>query len=225
MVLLDDIHLHGRFLLVIWILMSLRRSLSKPFCGLEILYLSKFMLAKDMVLFNLWLGFFSPPLNMSISLCGYSNILKLVKGNDMILTVATLVFQGNKFHVAWCHSASCEVFHQSYFFLLFLFILLLIGFLTFHVACVCRTSAEEAIQRMQGKMIGQQVIQISWGSSTSTARQVIVPLETVHFLTKWLNTSLNYIMINIICTFEIYENENHLIINLSSFKFYKIWHK
>lgn len=111
------------------------------------------------------------------------------------------------------------------FFLLFLFILLLIGFLTFHVACVCRTSAEEAIQRMQGKMIGQQVIQISWGSSTSTARQVIVPLETVHFLTKWLNTSLNYIMINIICTFEIYENENHLIINLSSFKFYKIWHK
>ncbi|XP_027341195.1 polyadenylate-binding protein RBP47B'-like isoform X2 [Abrus precatorius] len=33
-----------------------------------------------------------------------------------------------------------------------------------------RSSAEEAIQKMQGKMIGQQVIQISWGR-TPTARQ------------------------------------------------------
>ncbi|KAG4979650.1 hypothetical protein JHK84_033237 [Glycine max] len=33
-----------------------------------------------------------------------------------------------------------------------------------------RASAEDAIQRMQGKVIGQQVIQISWGS-TLTARQ------------------------------------------------------
>lgn len=33
-----------------------------------------------------------------------------------------------------------------------------------------RTSAEEAIQRMQGKMIGQQVVRISWGRSL-TARQ------------------------------------------------------
>ncbi|KAG4988534.1 hypothetical protein AAZX31_11G129800 [Glycine max] len=33
-----------------------------------------------------------------------------------------------------------------------------------------RVSAEDAIQRMQGKVIGQQVIQISWGSSM-TARQ------------------------------------------------------
>ncbi|KAK7262527.1 hypothetical protein RJT34_30101 [Clitoria ternatea] len=33
-----------------------------------------------------------------------------------------------------------------------------------------RASAEDAIQRMQGKVIGQQVVQISWGS-TSAARQ------------------------------------------------------
>lgn len=38
---------------------------------------------------------------------------------------------------------------------------------TLHLA---RASAEDAIQRMQGKMIGQQVVQISWGSSL-TARQ------------------------------------------------------
>ena len=62
-------------------------------------------------------------------------------------------------------------------------ILLLIGFLTASMAFVCRVSAEDAIQRMQGKVIGQQVIQISWGSSM-TARQVILPLEMIHLLTK-----------------------------------------
>ncbi|KAL5130141.1 Polyadenylate-binding protein RBP47B' [Glycine soja] len=52
----------------------------------------------------------------------------------------------------------------------FCFCLLLIGILTASMAFVCRASAEDAIQRMQGKVIGQQVIQISWGS-TLTARQ------------------------------------------------------
>lgn len=37
--------------------------------------------------------------------------------------------------------------------------------------CLYRASAEEAIQRMQGKMIGQQVVRISWGRSP-TAKQV-----------------------------------------------------
>ncbi|MBA0732585.1 hypothetical protein Gogos_016663 [Gossypium gossypioides] len=34
-----------------------------------------------------------------------------------------------------------------------------------------KTSAEEAIQRMQGQMIGQQVVRISWGRSP-TAKQI-----------------------------------------------------
>jgi len=45
--------LYCRFVLVIWILMWQRRSLSKPLCNLEILCRSKFMRAKDMVMFNL----------------------------------------------------------------------------------------------------------------------------------------------------------------------------
>lgn len=36
---------------------------------------------------------------------------------------------------------------------------------------ICRASAEEAIQRMQGAMIGQQVVRLSWGRSP-TAKQV-----------------------------------------------------
>ncbi|XP_050363053.1 LOW QUALITY PROTEIN: polyadenylate-binding protein RBP47B'-like [Argentina anserina] len=35
-----------------------------------------------------------------------------------------------------------------------------------------RSSAEEAIQRMQGKMIGQQVVRISWGRSPTTKQDV-----------------------------------------------------
>jgi len=54
---LTYICLYCRFVLVIWILMWQRRSLSKPLCNLEILCRSKFMRAKDMVMFNLELGF------------------------------------------------------------------------------------------------------------------------------------------------------------------------
>ncbi|XP_048325140.2 polyadenylate-binding protein RBP47B' [Ziziphus jujuba] len=35
-----------------------------------------------------------------------------------------------------------------------------------------RASAEEAIQRMQGKMIGQQIVRISWGRSPTTKQDV-----------------------------------------------------
>ncbi|KAF3452545.1 hypothetical protein FNV43_RR02978 [Rhamnella rubrinervis] len=35
-----------------------------------------------------------------------------------------------------------------------------------------RTSAEEAIQRMQGKMIGQQIVRVSWGRSPTTKQDV-----------------------------------------------------
>jgi len=47
------------------------------------------------------------------------------------------------------------------------------------ISCACcRASAEEAIQKMQGKMIGQQVVRISWGR-TLAARQVILLLEMI----------------------------------------------
>lgn len=42
----------------------------------------------------------------------------------------------------------------------------------FYYNCLYRASAEEAIQKMQGKMIGQQIVRISWGRSP-TAKQVI----------------------------------------------------
>ena len=45
-------------------------------------------------------------------------------------------------------------------------------FLSFDIH-LCRTSAEEAIQRMQGAVIGQQVVRLSWGRSP-TAKQVSV---------------------------------------------------
>ena len=38
--------------------------------------------------------------------------------------------------------------------------------------CPCRASAEEAIQKMQGKIIGQQVVRTSWGRNPA-AKQVI----------------------------------------------------
>ena len=38
--------------------------------------------------------------------------------------------------------------------------------------CLCRASAEDAIQKMQGKIIGQQIVHISWGRSP-IAKQVI----------------------------------------------------
>ncbi|KAJ1422001.1 RNA-binding domain superfamily [Sesbania bispinosa] len=61
-------------------------------------------------------------------------------GNDMVLTVATPFSKAVSF--MWLD-------------------------VTLHLV---RASAEEAIQRMQGKMIGQQVVQISW-DSTLTTRQ------------------------------------------------------
>lgn len=77
--------------------------------------------------------------------------------------------------------------HDLYIF--FSFILLRAVHLTFPISDVCRASAEEAIQKMQGKMIGQQVIRVSWGR-TLTARQVILPLEMAHLFTKCLCCSL-----------------------------------
>jgi len=77
----------------------------------------------------------------------------------------------------------------------FCFILLLISFLTSSLAFVCRESSEDAIQRMQGKIIGQQVIQISW-ASTLTARQVILHLEIIHI---FYVMTVRYVMVTLAC--------------------------
>jgi len=63
------------------------------------------------------------------------------------------------------------------------------------MAIVCRASAEDAIQRMQGKIIGQQVIQISW-ASTLTARQVIFHLEIIHVFDK---ITVCFVMVTLAC--------------------------
>lgn len=46
-----------------------------------------------------------------------------------------------------------------------------IAFLICDAVYLHRTSAEESIQRMQGAVIGQQVVRLSWGRSP-TAKQV-----------------------------------------------------
>lgn len=65
--------------------------------------------------------------------------------------------------------------------------------LIFLISDVCRASAEEAIQKMQGKILGQQVIRVSWGRP-QTARQVFFSLEMVYFFTK-LSYSLVHLCI------------------------------
>lgn len=70
------------------------------------------------------------------------------------------------------------MWHQSLFLLIHCIALHLFTLL---ISCVCcRASAEEAIQKMQGKMIGQQVVRISWGR-TLAARQVILLSEMAPF--------------------------------------------
>lgn len=63
------------------------------------------------------------------------------------------------------------------------------------MAFVCRASAEDAIQRMQGKIIGQQLIQISW-ASTLTARQVKFHLEMIHVFDKM---TVWFVMVTLAC--------------------------
>ena len=52
----------------------------------------------------------------------------------------------------------------------------------FYHNCLYRASAEEAIQKMQGKMIGQLIVRISWGRSP-TAKQVIAFSSSHQMLT------------------------------------------
>lgn len=47
------------------------------------------------------------------------------------------------------------------------------------LTCFQRPSAEEAIQRMQGAIIGQQAVRVSWGRSP-TAKLVQIPPLVAH---------------------------------------------
>lgn len=59
-------------------------------------------------------------------------------------------------------------------------ILIFYSFIAFISECssfvpLYRSSAEEAIQRMQGAVVGQQIVRVSWGRSP-TAKQVKIIL-------------------------------------------------
>lgn len=46
----------------------------------------------------------------------------------------------------------------------------------FSLLCPCRASAEEAIQKMQGKIIGQQVVRTSWGRNPAAKQVFDLPI-------------------------------------------------
>lgn len=62
--------------------------------------------------------------------------------------------------------------------------------------CPYRASAEEAIQRMQGMMIGQQVVRISWGRSP-TAKQVIALLDDLSIYNASLSSTIMMFLLHI----------------------------
>lgn len=73
----------------------------------------------------------------------------------------------------------------------------------FSISCPCRASAEEAIQKMQGKIIGQQVVRTSWGRNPA-AKQV-----TVTFLLKsrtniFLDIPAYFSTVDVICIYVVF---------------------
>jgi len=64
-----------------------------------------------------------------------------------------------------------------------MFMFAFLKFSLFYFSCIfliCRASAEEAIQRMHGTMIGQQIVRLSWGRSPAS-KQVCIMLCVADF--------------------------------------------
>ena len=70
-----------------------------------------------------------------------------------------------------------QVLYLENLYCMFMFAFLIFSCFIFHVFFLtCRASAEEAILRTHGTMIGQQIVRLSWGRSPSSKQVCIMAL-------------------------------------------------
>ena len=85
-----------------------------------------------------------------------------------------------------------QVLYLENLYCMFMFAFLIFSCFIFHVFFLtCRASAEEAILRTHGTMIGQQIVRLSWGRSPSSKQVCIMALCCcLLLLSMLLNTNL-----------------------------------